>query len=116
MDKASKAFGLRGTDATSAMNKRVRLLSSRAREGSGTPPLPSSSRGGAHVDLLWYAKQSYGISRQRIYQILDEEIDDAAGKLRAAEDELLAAQDELMYRRRVLTLRPHAYQSQKDRS
>jgi transposase-like protein len=57
-----------------------------------------------------------GVSRQRIYQILDEELDDAAGKLRAAEDELLAAQDELMYRRRVLTLRPHAYQSQKDRS
>ena len=30
VDKASKTFGMRGTDATSAMNKRVRLLSSRA--------------------------------------------------------------------------------------
>jgi transposase-like protein len=58
----------------------------------------------------------YSVSRQRIYQILDEELDDAAGKLRAAEHELLAAQDELMYRRRVLTLRPQAYQSHKDRS
>jgi len=54
------------------------------REESGTPPLPSPSPGGAHVDPLWYAKQSYGISRQRLYQILDEELDDAEGKLRAA--------------------------------
>jgi hypothetical protein len=88
----------------------------RTREESGTPPLPSPSPGGAHVDPLWYAKQCYGISRQRLYQILDEELDDAEGKLRAAEDELLAAQDELTYRRRVLTLRPQAYQSHKDRS
>ena len=83
MDKASKTFGLRGTGAPSAMNKRGRILP-RARDESGTPPLPSPRPGGAHVDPLWYAKQSYGISRQRLYQILDEELDDAAGKLRAA--------------------------------
>ena len=58
----------------------------------------------------------YGVSRQRIYQILDEELDAAAGKLRAGEDELLAAQDELKYRRSVLRLRPQDYQSHEDRS
>jgi transposase-like protein len=58
----------------------------------------------------------YGVSRQRIHQILDEERDDAGGKLRAAEDELLAAQEELKHRRHVLTLRQQAYQSHKDRS
>ena len=58
----------------------------------------------------------YGVSRQRIYQILDEELDAAEGKLRAAEDELHAAQDELKYRRSVLRLRPQDYQSHEDRS
>ena len=58
----------------------------------------------------------YGVSRQRIYQILDEELDDAEGKLRAAEDELLVAQDALKYKRRVLSLRPQAYRSPEDRS
>ena len=58
----------------------------------------------------------YGVSRQRIYLILDEELDDAEGKLRAAEDELHAAQEQLKYRRSVLRLRPQDYQSHEDRS
>jgi transposase-like protein len=44
--------------------------------------------------------RSYGISRQRVYQILDEELEDAEGKLRAAEAELT-------FRRRVLEARHH---------
>ncbi len=44
--------------------------------------------------------RSYGISRARLYQILDEELADAEGKLRAAEAEL-------SFRRRVVEARHH---------